>query len=82
VFKNLTIGKKLGIGFGVLIFLLLIFGGVTIIQLGIIKKDATDIDERIDKVNNSVGIRRAAIAIFSSVRDMLIIDDMKKKEEA
>ncbi|HQD35648.1 MAG TPA: HAMP domain-containing methyl-accepting chemotaxis protein [Thermodesulfovibrio thiophilus] len=82
MFKNLTIGKKLGIGFGVLIFLLLIFGGVTIIQLGIIKKDATDIDERIDKVNNSVGIRRAAIAIFSSVRDMLIIDDMKKKEEA
>jgi len=82
VFKNLTIGKKLGIGFGVLIFLLLIFGGVTIIQLGIIKKNATDIDERIDKVNNSVGIRRAAIAIFSSVRDMLIIDDMKKKEEA
>ncbi|HOA82958.1 MAG TPA: HAMP domain-containing methyl-accepting chemotaxis protein [Thermodesulfovibrio thiophilus] len=82
MFKNLTIGKKLGIGFGVLIFLLLIFGGVTIIQLGIIKKNATDIDERIDKVNNSVGIRRAAIAIFSSVRDMLIIDDMKKKEEA
>jgi len=38
VFKNLTIGKKLGIGFGVLIFLLLIFGGVTIIQLGIIKR--------------------------------------------
>ena len=82
MFKNLTIGKKLIVGFGVLIFLLLIFGGVTVIQLGIIKKDATDIDERIEKVNNSVGIRRAAIAIFSSVRDMLIIDDMKKKEEA
>jgi len=49
--KNWTIGKKLGFGFGILIILMLVLGGISVYFLNIIKNDVTDIDYRVEKIN-------------------------------
>ncbi|WP_353686662.1 methyl-accepting chemotaxis protein [Thermodesulfovibrio sp. 3462-1] len=81
MFKNLTIGKKLTVGFGVLILLLALSSAITLIQLQFIKSDVSDIDERIKKLNYAVGIRRIVVEIINNVKDMMLTEDLKKKQE-
>ncbi|GAQ95734.1 methyl-accepting chemotaxis protein [Thermodesulfovibrio aggregans] len=81
MFKNLTIGKKLAVGFGVVIFLLVLSGAITLLQLYSIKTNITDIDERIDKLNNAVSVRRAIIGVIDDVKDIMLTEDLKTKQE-
>ncbi|GAB5045876.1 methyl-accepting chemotaxis protein [Thermodesulfovibrio sp. TK110] len=81
MFKNLTIGKKLTVGFGVIIFFLILSGLITLLQLSSIKSNITDIDERIDKLNNAVSVRRSILEVISNVKDMMLTEDSKKKQE-
>ncbi|MGB9823465.1 MCP four helix bundle domain-containing protein, partial [Thermodesulfovibrio sp.] len=81
MFKNLTIGKKLTVGFGVLILLLALSSAITLIQLQFIKSNVSDIDERIKKLNYAVGIRRIVVEIINNVKDMMLTEDLKKKQE-
>jgi len=81
MFKNLTISKKLAVGFGVVIFLLVLSGVITLLQLYSIKTNITDIDERIDKLNNAVSIRRATRGIINGVKDMMLTDNLKEKQD-
>ncbi|MGC8797013.1 MCP four helix bundle domain-containing protein, partial [Thermodesulfovibrio sp.] len=81
MFKNLTIGKKLTVGFGVLILLLALSSAITLIQLQFIKSDVSDIDERIKKLNYAVGIRRIFAEIINNVKNMILTEDLKKKQE-
>ncbi|WP_353683349.1 methyl-accepting chemotaxis protein [Thermodesulfovibrio sp. 3907-1M] len=81
MFKNLTIGKKLGVGFGVVILFLILSGFITLLQLSSIKSDITDIDERIGKLNDAVSVRRAIIGVVDDVKDMMLTEDSKAKQE-
>ncbi|GAQ95797.1 methyl-accepting chemotaxis protein [Thermodesulfovibrio aggregans] len=81
MFKNLTIGKKLTVGFGVVIFLLALSGAITLLQLYSIKTNIKDIDERIDKLNDSVSVRRAILAVINNVKDIMLAEDLKTKQE-
>ncbi len=81
MFKNLTIGKKLTVGFGVIIFFLILSGLITLLQLSSIKSNITDIDERIDKLNNAVSVRRSILEVISNVKDMMLTEDSKRKQE-
>lgn len=81
MFKNLTIGKKLAVGFGVVIFLLVLSGAITLLQLYSIKTNIKDIDERIDKLNDSVSVRRAILAVINNVKDIMLAEDLKTKQE-
>ena len=81
MFKNLTIGKKLGVGFGVIIFLLVLSGIITIVQLYSVKNDVKDIDERIDKLNNAVSARKAVLDVFDDIKDMMLTENFEKKQE-
>jgi len=79
--KNLTIGKKLGVGFGVIIFLLVLSGIITIVQLYSVKNDVKDIDERIDKLNNAVSARKAVLDVLDDIKDMMLTENFEKKQE-
>ena len=81
MFKNLTIGKKLGVGFGVIIFLLVLSGIITIVQLYSAKNNIKDIDERIDKLNNAVSIRRAILGVLDNIKDIMLTENFEKKQE-
>ena len=49
--KNWSIGKKLALGFGVLIFLVLLLGGISIYFLFSINRDVRSIEHRVEKIN-------------------------------
>ncbi len=68
-------------GFGVVIFLLVLSGAITLLQLYSIKTNITDIDERIDKLNNAVSVRRAIIGVIDDVKDIMLTEDLKTKQE-
>lgn len=79
--KNLTIGKKLTVGFGVIIFLIVLSGGITFYLLSSMKPLAEDIDERTDKFQHSATIRASVLRIALSVEKISTETDQRKKEE-
>ncbi len=82
MFKNLTVGKKLTVGFGVLILLLVVVGVVTFVLLSIVKKNADDIDERTDKIMNSASVRANVLRIMMKIQEIAFTTDSSKKEES
>lgn len=81
MFKNLTIGKKLSIGYGVIIALLIIIGAFIFIQLSVINSNVSEVKERIDKINTAALVRKTVKDIYIDIRDILLTEDMKVKEE-
>ncbi|HHW20860.1 methyl-accepting chemotaxis protein [Thermodesulfovibrio thiophilus] len=81
MFQNLTIGKKLGIGFGVLIFCLIIFIVLGIYFINRINYEVRDLDERYDKILYASEIYREVNAIHLKARKMMMINDIAKKQE-
>lgn len=82
MFKNLTIVKKLRISYGVIIVLLLILGIYSQYNTAQIKQDTKDIDERVDKITNAATIRKIIKDNQIEVREILLTDNMKEKEES
>ncbi len=82
MFKNMTIVKKLGISYGVIIVLLLILGIYSQYNTAQIKQDTKDIDERVDKITNAATIRKIIKDNQIEVREILLTDNMKDKEES
>uniref|UniRef100_UPI002627939F MCP four helix bundle domain-containing protein n=2 Tax=Thermodesulfovibrio TaxID=28261 RepID=UPI002627939F len=81
MFKNMTLGKKLGGGFGVIIFFTLIMGSFIFIQLSSVKSNVDDIEDRVEKINYAASIRSSVKDILMGIRDILLNDDRKIKEE-
>jgi methyl-accepting chemotaxis protein len=81
MFKNLTIGKKLGVGFGIVIVSVIILGIVTLFQLNQIKNSITDIDERINNLNNAYIIKDSVKNVIANIIDMMLSEGIKEKEE-
>jgi hypothetical protein len=81
MFKNLTIGKKLGVGFGIVIVSVIILGIVTLFQLNQIKNSITDIDERINNLNNAYIIKNSVKNVIANIMDMMLSEGIKEKEE-
>ncbi|MDW7973544.1 MAG: MCP four helix bundle domain-containing protein, partial [Thermodesulfovibrio sp.] len=79
--KKMTIGKKLTLGFGVVIGMVVIMGVVAIYQLFDIETHSKDLDERIDKINMAAFIRKTVKDIYIDIRDLLLTDDIKVREE-
>ncbi len=81
MFKNLTIGKKLGFGFGIVIASVLLLGIVTLFQLSQIKTNVNDIDERLDKLNKAYEVKERVKNIMSAIPDYILSVDNKEREE-
>jgi methyl-accepting chemotaxis protein len=82
MFKNMTIVKKLGISYGVIIVLLLILGIYSQYNTAQIKQETKDVDERVDKITNAATIRKIIKDNQIEVREILLADNMKDKEES
>ena len=79
--KNLTIGKKLTVGFGIVIFLIVLSGGITFFLLSSMKPLVEDIDERTDKINEAAKIRANILRLVMNIKVITITTDTKKIEE-
>lgn len=79
--KNLTIGKKLTVGFGLVVFLIVLSGGITFFLLSSMKPLAEDIDERTDKINEAAKIRANVLRIVMNIEIITVTTDTKKIEE-
>jgi len=80
MFKNLTIGKKLGVGFGVIIVSIIILGVITLFQLNQIRVDVNDIDERIDKLNNAYIAKDCIKNILATIPDFILSEHAQERE--
>ncbi|GAB6183269.1 hypothetical protein [Thermodesulfovibrio hydrogeniphilus] len=56
MFKNLTIGKKFYIAFGVVLFLMIAVSAFTVLQLYGIVNNTSELKERIDKIDSAATI--------------------------
>jgi methyl-accepting chemotaxis protein len=80
MFKNLTIGKKLGVGFGVIIVSIIILGVITLFQLNQIRVNINDIDERIDKLNNAYIAKDCIKNILATIPDFILYEHAQERE--
>jgi len=80
MFKNLTIGKKLGVGFGVIIVSIIILGVITLFQLNQIRVNINDIDERIDKLNNAYIAKDCIKNILDTIPDFILSEHAQERE--
>jgi methyl-accepting chemotaxis protein len=80
MFKNLTIGKKLGVGFGVIIVSIIILGVITLFQLNKIRVNINDIDERIDKLNNAYIAKDCIKNILATIPDYIFSQHAQERE--
>jgi len=80
MFKNLTIGKKLGVGFGVIIVSIIILGVITLFQLNQIRVNINDIDERIDKLNNAYIAKDCIKNILATIPDFILSEHAQERE--
>jgi len=80
MFKNLTIGKKLGVGFGVIIVSIIILGVITLFQLNKIRVNINDIDERIDKLNNAYIAKDSIKNILATIPDFILSEHAQERE--
>jgi len=81
MFKNLTIGKKLGVGFGIIIVSIIILGVITVFQLNQIRVDVNDIDERINKLNDAYIVKDCVKNIFFAIPDYILSDHVQERED-
>ncbi|GLI53140.1 methyl-accepting chemotaxis protein [Thermodesulfovibrio yellowstonii] len=81
MFKNLTIGKKLMVGFGTIIFLLVILSAYTLYSIISSATKVYDLEERFDKLLDAAEIQREVNAIHLKARKMFLINDISKKQE-
>jgi len=75
------LAKKLGVGFGIVIVSVIILGIVTLFQLKQIKNSITDIDERINNLNNAYIIKDSVKNVIANIIDMMLSEGIKEKEE-
>jgi methyl-accepting chemotaxis protein len=80
MFKNLTIGKKLSVGFGVIIVSIIILGVITLFQLNKIRVNINDIDERIDKLNNAYIAKDSIKNILATIPDFILSEHAQERE--
>ncbi|MFO7884554.1 MAG: MCP four helix bundle domain-containing protein, partial [Desulfobacteraceae bacterium] len=67
--KNMKLGTKIGVGFGVLIIIALVLGGMAVINMKGVSSETTMLaEEYIPEVNVSVKIRGAANRIMYAMR--------------
>src|SRR5512141_2814220 len=85
--KNMKIGMRLGMGFGIMLLLILVVGGTgywgvnesTTATIHMIKGDAT-ISENASRLRaNVVGMRRYEKDMFLNITDTAKVDDYYKK---
>jgi len=76
MFKNLKIGLRLGLGFGVVLLLLVLLSGLSIERISTINNDTADIvDNRMPKIEMATEIRENLLIMARSVRSMILSHD-------
>ena len=76
MFKNLKIGVRLGIGFGVVVLLLAITAVVSVERLGELNAAMKDITEgRMPKIEMAMEIEKNALTMGLALRTLLLSDD-------
>ncbi len=81
MFKNMTIGRKLFFGFGIVIALLLIISAYTFFFILSTDSKVQDVDERIDKILYAAEIQREVNNIHLKARKLFLTNDLSKKQE-
>ena len=76
MFKNLKIGVRLGIGFGIVVLLLVITAVVSIERLGELNSATKEITEnRMPKIEMAMEIEKNAQALGLALRNLILTDD-------
>ncbi|MEI7612422.1 MAG: MCP four helix bundle domain-containing protein, partial [Betaproteobacteria bacterium] len=76
MFKNLKIGVRLGIGFGIVLLLLIIISGVSIERLGKLNDNTINIvDDRMPKIEMSMEIIENTLIMARAIRSMILSHD-------
>ena len=79
--KNLSVGKKLYLAFGVIVFIFTAVSAFLIYELYGTLKESEDLDERIDKISDAAAIRRSFLGIYINIGYIVVSKDFKKMEE-
>lgn len=78
---SLSLGKKLTFGFAVILIIMLAVNVFSLFSFNLIQGFTSDLFERIDKINMAAFIRKTVKDIYADLRDMLLTDDLRIKEE-
>ena len=81
--KNITVAARLGIGFSVVILLLLVVAAIGISRLSILNEDVVVIEKKIEMVSLSNDIIQKTFQIGISLRNMMLAentDDVRKQK--
>ncbi|MCX8027317.1 MAG: methyl-accepting chemotaxis protein [Thermodesulfovibrionales bacterium] len=81
MFKNLSMGKKLYLAFGIVIFLFMIVTAIAIFQLIGIKENFRLINDDRAKIAEMASIRRTVLSIYLDVYGIIITKDQQKMED-
>ncbi|MCX8028051.1 MAG: methyl-accepting chemotaxis protein [Thermodesulfovibrionales bacterium] len=80
MFRNLTIGKKLAFGFGIVILLLVIISSFTLYSISSTNTKVHHLDDGVDMILYASEIQREVNAIHLKVRKMMLLDDVSKRQ--
>lgn len=81
--KNITVAARLGIGFSVVILLLLVVAAIGISRLSILNEDVVVIEKKVEMVSLSNDIIQKTFQIGISLRNMMLAenaDDVRKQK--
>ncbi|MCS7164224.1 MAG: methyl-accepting chemotaxis protein, partial [Thermodesulfovibrio sp.] len=81
MFKNLTIGRKLLVGFGVVILSTLILALITFFQLYQIKNLVNSIHDKIEEVNKSYQMRDYIRVVVSNLPEIILSQNKSEAEQ-
>ena len=81
MFKSMKVGVRLGLGFGLVVLLMVLLAVIATLRLGAVN-DSTRVvvDDRFPKVLQANAVIRRVIDNGRLVRQMLLIDDVAEKE--
>jgi len=81
MFKSMKVGVRLGLGFGLVVALMLLVAGMSILRLSAVN-DSTRIvvDDRYPKVMQASNVSKRILDNGRLVRQMLLVDDPAEKE--
>ncbi|MCP4575954.1 MAG: methyl-accepting chemotaxis protein [Deltaproteobacteria bacterium] len=81
--KNMKLGAKIALGFGILIVITVILGGVGIVQMGTVETETTKLaKEYVPEVDMAVDLRGASNRLMYAMRGYASTEDEKFYEEA
>ena len=82
MFKNMKIGMKLGLGFGVVLTLLLLLGGISVSKITLLGKDISSLaDDKWPKAERAFEIKGQINLVARALRNSLLTNDAAIQEK-